>query len=52
MHPPCNTILSFHEPIHYLPLHFHVHLALEEEPIETQDLGLKLSLKTNPLGLT
>jgi hypothetical protein len=45
MHPPCNTILSLHELIHSLPLHFHVYFALEEEPIEAQDLGLKLSLK-------
>jgi hypothetical protein len=47
MHSPCNTILSLHEPIHSFPLHLHVHLALEEEPLEVQDLGLELSLQKN-----
>jgi hypothetical protein len=41
----CNTILSLHEPIHSFPLHLHVHLTLEEEPLEAQDLGLELSLQ-------
>jgi hypothetical protein len=48
MHSPCNTLLNLHEPIHSFPLHLHVHLALEEEPFEVQDLGLGLSLQTNP----
>jgi hypothetical protein len=47
MHSPCNTILSLYEPIHSFPLHLHVHLALEEKPLEAQDLGLELSLQTN-----
>jgi hypothetical protein len=44
MHSLCNALLSLHEPIHSLPLHLHVHLALEEKPLEMQDLGLELSL--------
>jgi hypothetical protein len=47
MHSPCNTFLSLHEPIHSLPLHLHVHFALEDEPFEVQDLGLELSLQKN-----
>jgi hypothetical protein len=47
MHSPCNTLLNVHEPIHSFPLHFQVHLVLEEEPIEMQDLGLELSLQKN-----
>jgi hypothetical protein len=41
------TFLSLHEPIYSLPLHLHAHLALEEEPLEAQDLGLELSLQKN-----
>jgi hypothetical protein len=37
MHSPCNTFLSFHEFIHCLPLHLHVHLALEKELLEAHD---------------
>jgi hypothetical protein len=29
-------------------LHFHVHLALEKEPLESKDLDLELSLQKNP----
>ncbi len=52
MHPPCNTILSLHKPIQYLPLHFNVHLTLKQEPFEVQDLGLKLNLQKNLACLT
>jgi hypothetical protein len=48
MHSPCNTVLSFHEPIHFLPLHFHAHFALEEDAFEAHDLGLELNLQKNP----
>jgi hypothetical protein len=48
MHSPCNTLLNFHEPIHFLALHLHVHLALEKEPFEAHDLGLELNLQKNP----
>jgi hypothetical protein len=50
MHPPHNTILSLCEPIPYLPLHFHVHLELEEEPLKVQDLGqlMKVLLLAQP----
>jgi hypothetical protein len=48
MHSPCNTFLSLHEPIHFLLFHFHAHFALEDEPFETHDLGLELSLQKNP----
>jgi hypothetical protein len=48
MHSPCNTFLNFHETIHSLSLHLHAHIALEEEPLEAQDLGLELCLQKNP----
>jgi hypothetical protein len=35
MHSICNMFLNLHESIHSLPLHLHVHLALDEEPFET-----------------
>jgi hypothetical protein len=35
MHSLYSMLLSLHEPIHSLPLHLHVHLALDEEPFET-----------------
>jgi hypothetical protein len=45
MHSPCNTLLSLHETIHSLSLHLHAHIALKEEILEAQDLGLELSTK-------
>jgi hypothetical protein len=47
MYSPCNTLLNLHKPIHFLPLHLHVHLALEEELLEAHDLGLEQSLQKN-----
>jgi hypothetical protein len=52
MHSLYNILLSLHEPIHSLPLHFHVDLALEEEPIEVKDLGLEPNLQKNSVDLT
>jgi hypothetical protein len=48
MHSFYNTLLNFHEPIHSLPLHFHVQIAIEKEPLEVKDLGLELNLQKNP----
>ncbi len=42
------TLLSLHETIHSVPLHLHAHIALEEEPLEAQDLVLELCLQKNP----
>ncbi len=48
MHSHYHTLLNLHEPIHSLPLHrLHVHLTLEEEPFEVQDLGLEQNLQKN-----
>jgi hypothetical protein len=48
MHSSYNTLLSLHEPIHFLALHLHAHFALEEEPFEAQNLGLELNIQKNP----
>jgi hypothetical protein len=38
MHPPCNTLLNLHEPIHCHPLHLHVHIEFKEKPLDVKDL--------------